>query len=73
MKLPDEEHDCVKSMAMKYEHLEGKLIQVSQKLELEIERAERIRLDESKGTKLVRMDIPLPALSQIKFIAQYGW
>ena len=50
-------------MAMKYEHLEGKLIQVSQRLELELERAERNRLDEAKGTQLVRMDIGLPALS----------
>ena len=70
--VPDQEHDCVNSMAMKYEHLEGKLIQVSQKLELEIIRAERTRLDENKGTQLIRTDIDLPSLSQVKFNAQYG-
>ena len=34
IKEKDVEHDCTKSMAAKYEHLEGKLIAVSQKLEL---------------------------------------
>lgn len=62
-------HDCVKSMAIKYEHLEGKLIKVSQKLELEMERAERNRVATDKGTLLARMDIALPALSQVKFNA----
>ena len=60
-------------MAAKYEHLEGKLIAVSKKLEHELERAERVRLDSDKGTQLIRMDLVLPALSQIKFDAQQGW
>jgi len=44
------EHDCTKSMAAKYEYLEGKLIAVSQKLERQLERAERMRLAGDKGT-----------------------
>ena len=66
-------HDCVKSMAIKYEHLEMKLIQVSKRLEEAKEQAEEVRLSENRGTQLVRQDIGLPALTQIKFNAELGW
>ena len=66
-------HDCVKSMAMKYEHLEMKLIQVSKRLEEAKDQAEEVRLSENRGTQLVRQDIGLPALTQIKFNAELGW
>ena len=56
-------------MAGKYNHLEERIIKTAQKLDFELERAERKRLDEEKGTQLVRFDIALPALSQIKFNA----
>ena len=46
---------------------------MSAKLDLELERAERNRLANDKGTQLVRYAIALPNLSQIKFNAQYGW
>lgn len=73
VKQPDVEHDCIKSMAAKYEHLEGRAIALAQKLDLALERAERGRLDPEKGTKFERLDIPLPTLGQVKFNAQYGW
>lgn len=60
-------------MAAKYEHLEGRAIALAQKLDLALERAERGRLDPEKGTKLERNEIALPALSQVKFNAQFGW
>ena len=50
IKINDQEHDCIKSMAAKYEHLEERVIKTSQRLELELERAERKRLDDDKGT-----------------------
>lgn len=40
----------MKNMAKKFEHLEGKLIKVSQKLEKEIEKAERKRTAADVGT-----------------------
>lgn len=67
------EHDCVKSMSAKYEHLSAKLAYVSQRLDKEMEIAERNRMAEDKGTQLVRHDIVLPALSQIKFSPSAGW
>ena len=60
-------------MAANYEKLAEKLTFVSQKLDLELERAERKRLANDKGTQLVRHELMLPGLSQIKFDAREGW
>jgi len=73
IKVNDEEHDCITSMAAKCNVLEERIIKTAQKLDHELEKAERKRLDEEKGTQLVRFDIALPSLSQIKFNPQYGW
>jgi hypothetical protein len=37
-------------LAAKYNHLEERIIKTAQKLEFELERAERKRLDEEQGT-----------------------
>jgi len=68
-----EEHDCIKAMAAAYTHLAEKLTHVTQKLDYELERAEKKRLSNDKGTQLVRNEIMLPGLSQIKFNAAEGW
>ena len=57
------ECDCIKTMAANYEKLAEKLTFVSQKLDLELERAEKRRLAQDKGTQLVRQEVMLPGLS----------
>lgn len=68
-----DEHDCVVSMSKKYEILEGKVSYLSRKLDLEIERNARKGLAADKGSQMMRLDIGLPALSQVKFNSQLGW
>ena len=60
-------------MAKKCEYMERKLTQVSQKLEFEQRKAENHHQAEAdKVSQLVRKEIMLPNLSQIKLNAQQG-
>lgn len=66
-------HDCISQMGAKFQYLEDKLSSLASNIEREIDRGERKRLAIDRGTILVRRDLPLLNLSQVRFNAQNGW
>ena len=55
-----EECNCIAKMAARYEKMEAKLAHLAGRLSLEMDRAEKNRLAEDRGTQLVRCNHILP-------------
>lgn len=68
-----EPHDCITALKNKFDLLESKILKLNQKQTDFEEKALIKKGDVTQGMRLVRKDIPLVGLNQIKFQPHLGY